>query len=200
MRIVAGIYRGRAVAPVPGEGTRPTTDRVREAMASSIASYLGTFEDIAVLDAFAGSGALGFEMLSRGASHVTFVELDSRAFKVVGANAAALGVPAERMALRRGDVMRLASQRALHAASPFGLALLDPPYACEAEDVYRLLDDLARADMLQDGALIVYERAATHAKGQVEEELAGWQELSLHASRRYGITEVDHLVYHKEDQ
>ena len=91
MRIIAGKWRGRPIDGPPGLATRPTADRVREALFSMLASRLGTFEDLRVADLFAGSGALGLEALSRGASHATFVEKDSAAAAVIRRNAAKLG-------------------------------------------------------------------------------------------------------------
>ena len=83
MRIIAGTWRGRTLEPPPGRGTRPTADRVRETLFSMLASRLGSFEDLRVADLFAGSGALGFEALSRGASHATFVESDPAAAAII---------------------------------------------------------------------------------------------------------------------
>jgi 16S rRNA (guanine966-N2)-methyltransferase len=106
------------VAP-PGDSTRPTADRVREALFSMLASRLGSFEGLQVADLFAGSGALGLEALSRGAAHCVFVENDRRAVDCIRANIAALGAPAEVLA-------RSAEHAALPA--PADLAFLDPPY------------------------------------------------------------------------
>ena len=76
MRIIAGDWRGRPIEAPPGQATRPTADRVRETLFSMLASRLGSFEELRVADLFAGSGALGFEALSRGAASATFVESD----------------------------------------------------------------------------------------------------------------------------
>ena len=118
MRIIAGQWRGRPIAAPPGSATRPTADRVREALFSMLASRLGSFEGLQVADLFAGSGALGLEALSRGAAHCVFVENDRRAVEAIRANLAALGASGE--VLPRG---------AEHAAlPPVDLAFLDPPY------------------------------------------------------------------------
>ena len=90
MRIIAGQWRGRKVDAPPGEGTRPTADRTRETLFSMLHSRLGGFEDLAVADFFAGSGALGLEALSRGAASCLFVEQDAAAIKAIRANIAAL--------------------------------------------------------------------------------------------------------------
>ena len=94
MRIVAGAFRGRSVQAPAGEGTRPTTDRVREALFSSLYSLRGGFEGAVVLDAFAGSGALGIEALSRGAAQAVFYENDAKAAAVLKRNLASLGLGA----------------------------------------------------------------------------------------------------------
>src|SRR5688500_2179487 len=119
MRIIAGQWRGRPLPAPKGQDTRPTADRVREALFSMLASRLGSFEGLQVADLFAGSGALGLEALSRGAAHCVFVENDRRAVEAIRANIAALGAPGEVLA-----------RSAEHAAlpRPVDLAILDPPY------------------------------------------------------------------------
>ncbi len=119
MRIIAGQWRGRPLLSPPGDSTRPTADRVREALFSMLASRLGSFEGLRVADLFAGSGALGLEALSRGAAHCVFVENDRRAVETIRANIAALGASGEVLA-------RSAEHAALPA--PADLAFLDPPY------------------------------------------------------------------------
>jgi 16S rRNA (guanine966-N2)-methyltransferase len=119
MRIIAGRWRGRTLLAPKGQATRPTADRVREALFSMLTSRLGSFEGLQVADLFAGSGALGLEALSRGAAHCVFVENDRAAVEAIRTNIAALGASAE--ILPRG---------AEHAAlpGPVDLAFLDPPY------------------------------------------------------------------------
>ena len=91
MRIIAGEWRGRPLLLPPGTQTRPTADRVRETLFSMLASRLGSFADLRVADLFAGSGALGLEALSRGASFACFVESDTRAAAAIKASAKQLG-------------------------------------------------------------------------------------------------------------
>jgi 16S rRNA (guanine966-N2)-methyltransferase len=122
MRIVAGRFRGRPLQAPPGPQTRPTADRVREALFSMLASRIGSFEDLRVADLYAGSGALGLEALSRGAGHASFVESDPRAAAVIKANAAKLGI-AEQVRILGGSAL------ALPRSDPFDLILADPPYA-----------------------------------------------------------------------
>ncbi len=119
MRIIAGRWRGRPLVAPPGVATRPTADRVREALFSMLASRLGSFEGLQVADLFAGSGALGLEALSRGAAHCVFVENDRGAVETIRANIAALGASGEVLA-------RSAEHSAL--PHPVDLAFLDPPY------------------------------------------------------------------------
>jgi 16S rRNA (guanine966-N2)-methyltransferase len=120
MRIIAGKWRGRPLEAPPGLATRPTSDRVREALFSMLASRLGSFEDLRVADLFAGSGALGLEALSRGAAHATFVESDAKAATVIRRNAEKLGA---------GVQILSGSALALPRLEPFDLIFADPPYA-----------------------------------------------------------------------
>ena len=122
MRIIAGQFRGRQLQAPPGSATRPTGDRVREALFSMLVSRLGSFEDLRVADLYAGSGALGLEALSRGAAEAVFVETDPKAQAAIKANAAKLGVT-DRIRVLGGSAL------ALPRSEPFDLILADPPYA-----------------------------------------------------------------------
>ena len=121
MRIIAGKWKSRRLAPLRGGGVRPTTDRVREAWMSMLGHRI---EGATVTDLFAGSGALGLEALSRGAAHVTFVERSRRAIRVLERNIGSLGAD-ELTTVVRGDAVAHASR-----LDPRGcdLALADPPY------------------------------------------------------------------------
>ncbi|HEY0620344.1 MAG TPA: RsmD family RNA methyltransferase, partial [Kribbella sp.] len=92
-RIVGGAAGGRRIAVPAGSGTRPTADRVREALFSSLEAELGGFHDLAVLDLYSGSGAIGLEALSRGAARAVLVEADRKAAEVIAANIRAVGLP-----------------------------------------------------------------------------------------------------------
>ena len=121
MRIVAGTARGRRLVVPEGTTTRPTTDRVREAVFNALYS-LGAIDDATVVDLFAGSGALGLEALSRGAAHCTFIERDRHALDAIRTNVDTLGF---------GDRSRIVTGDALRVAPTLGtvdLALADPPY------------------------------------------------------------------------
>ncbi len=127
LRIVAGTHRGRRIAAPPGDATRPTSDRVREALFS----MLGPLDGERVLDLYAGSGALGLEALSRGAASAVLVEREPRAVAILRANVAALGLGPERAAVRAGDAGSLA-RAALARAEAYDLLFLDPPYRLAA--------------------------------------------------------------------
>jgi 16S rRNA (guanine966-N2)-methyltransferase len=170
MRVVAGIYGGRRLQAPPGLDTRPTADRVREALFSILGDRV---RDARVLDLFAGSGALGIEALSRGAREATFVDSSAAAVRAVAANVEALGAPAR--------VDRAEARRFLGAASRSGrqydLVFLDPPY--------RLADSLgsdlsaALPAVLAPGAVVVAE---SDRRAPLEVDLP------LQDERRYGDT------------
>jgi 16S rRNA (guanine966-N2)-methyltransferase len=118
--VVAGRFGGRRLSAPPGRATRPTSDRVREALFS----ILGPLDGVRVIDLYAGSGALGIEALSRGAADAVFVERDPRAVAVLRANLEALGAEAQ---VRRTDVLA-ALREARERGETYDLALCDPPY------------------------------------------------------------------------
>lgn len=189
MRIVSGIWGGRKISePRGGDVTRPTTDRVREACASMVLSALEDgFDGVRVLDAFAGSGALGIEMLSRGASFCQFIDRDRGAAALVRRNLGDLSVPRGLWGVSCADALELA-RRGRVPGAPFGLVMLDPPYALGAGPVEELLASLAGAGSLASGALAVCEHAARDAGPRP----AGFEVLR---EKRYGITAVDLLRY-----
>ncbi len=127
MRVIAGRFGGRRlVAPKGRTTTRPTSDRVREAIFSMLGD-LGEEEDARVLDLFAGTGALGIEALSRGAARAVFVERDGAALAALRANLSALGLGEERAEVRRGEALA-ALRSARERAETYDLVLIDPPY------------------------------------------------------------------------
>ncbi len=170
MRVVAGAYRGRRLVAPPGDATRPTSDRVREALFS----VLGVSVDGArVLDLFAGSGALGIESLSRGAAEAVFVDRAPEAIKAIRANLGALGIEAE---VRRCEA-RAAVRAAFARGEAYDLVFLDPPYRRAAE-LGRELSEALPA-VLAPGARVVSESDRREPL-----ELA----LALTDERRYGDT------------
>jgi 16S rRNA (guanine966-N2)-methyltransferase len=120
VRIIAGQWRGRVIEAPPGQSSRPTADRVRETLFSMLASRLGSFQDLRVADLFAGSGALGFEALSRGAASATFVEQDAKVVAAIRRNAEKLSASVQILG---------SSALALPQVEPFDLIFADPPYA-----------------------------------------------------------------------
>ncbi|GGE19801.1 methyltransferase [Polymorphobacter glacialis] len=146
MRIISGQWRGRALIAPPGDATRPTADRVREALFSMLASRVGSFEGLRVLDGFAGTGALGIEALSRGAAHATFVEKDAEAVKALRTNVAAT----------KSDATIIpAPMETLGNGVPCDLILLDPPYGSGLGEV--ALARLAERGWIAPHALISVE-------------------------------------------
>ena len=170
MRVVAGIYGGRRLRAPRGETTRPTSDRVREALFSILEAEL---EGARVLDLYAGSGALGIEALSRGAQSATFVDSAPRAIAAIKANLATVGAQAD---VHRTDALRFLRAAPAHGRQ-YDLVLLDPPYALAA----RLGPELseALAPVLATGATVVSE---SDRRAPLD------LDLSLHDERRYGDT------------
>lgn len=187
MRIVGGQWKGRPLeAPDGRDVTRPTTDRVREAVCSMLLSACNlTFDDKRVLDAYAGSGALGLEMLSHGAPWCTFVDCDRGAAARVERNAKNLGASAAAYTVLKGDVEKFAAAGSI-AGAPFDIVLLDPPYATEAARISAFVENLAKAGMLSAGALVLYERL----DGAPSIAPEGFE---VRKSKRYGKTAVDLL-------
>lgn len=182
-RIVAGAARGRRLVVPAGDGTRPTTDRVREALFSALEHRLGGWRGVVVLDLFAGSGALGLEAASRGAAQVLLMERDRRALASLRANAAT--VDAQGVVVRAGDAWRLPPRRAMpEIGAPAGLVLLDPPYREPDQRVADLLATLHRGDWLAVEALAVVERSAPGSDFRWPD---GWEAV---ADRRYGATRI----------
>lgn len=177
-RIVAGAAKGRRLV-VPARGTRPTTDRVRESVFNVLAARLD-FEDLRVLDLYAGSGALGLEALSRGARAVLFVESDRRAAEVIDRNIATVGLPGA--VVRRGAV---ATVLGAGAGSPVDLVFADPPYEVGNMEVESVLTALQSCGWLAEGAVAVVERPASSAPLTWPPGWEAWPE------RRYGDTRIE---------
>ncbi len=164
---------------MPPRGTRPTTDRVRESLFSVLAAR-ADLVGASVLDLYAGSGALGLEALSRGATSAVFVESDQRAAAVIGQNIKALGVTGA--TLRRGTV---ASVLAAGTATSVDLVFADPPYDIDAAEIEEVLGELTRRGWVEAGAIAVVERAAS---GPPLRWPAGWV---VWPERKYGDTRLE---------
>ena len=164
MRVVAGSAKGRKLVAPPGQATRPTTDRVREAIFNALGS-LGVVDGATVVDLFAGSGALGIEALSRGADHATFLDTDRNAIAAIRDNLDTTGL-AGRATVIPADATRWEGTA--------DLALLDPPYAMDDEGWRSLLSRL-------DAVTVVTESDRAVDLGEQ------WDVLR---SKRYGTTVV----------
>lgn len=186
MRIIAGEYRGRVLEAPGGRDTRPTTDRVRESIMSSVFSALGGFEGARVLDAFSGSGAMGLESLSRGAAFVALNDSAPSANSVIAKNVKALGCAPSQAKVTSVDVMRLGLPG---ADGPFDLVFLDPPYASSQEDVLGIIAKARDAGTLADGCLVVYEH--DEPLDEVACESRGF---TLRSERKLGKTYVSYIL------
>lgn len=188
MRVITGIYRGRPLKAPKGSGTRPTTDRVKETLMSSLMSAYGPFDGAHVLDAFAGSGALGIECLSRGASSCHFFERDRAALEALRSNIETLGIPSNAARVFKSDVMK---NPPIIGAVPYDIVFLDPPYAYAPEDVLALVGRLVDAKRLSDDSVISYEHdSATAIMPYLDEAGLG---LRICATKRFGGTTIDLL-------
>jgi 16S rRNA (guanine966-N2)-methyltransferase len=175
MRVVAGRLGGRRLVAPPGEGTRPTSDRVREALFSA----LGPLDGERVLDLFAGSGALAIEALSRGAERAVLVERDRRAAAVIRRNLDELGLARDEAQVRVRDALR-ALEDARATAETYDLVLIDPPYRLAAGLGPALAEALPA--VLAPGGRVV-----TESDRRAPLEVAG---LEARFERRYGDTLV----------
>ena len=160
-RIIGGAARGRRLRTPPGNATRPTADRVREALFSALESELGTLSGLHVLDLFAGSGAVGLEARSGGAASVVLVESDRATAGVIRQNAKELGFDQVRVDVARAERWVDHADQADRAdgAARFDVVYADPPYPMSTADVSALLGRLAVSGRLADDAVVVVERS-----------------------------------------
>jgi 16S rRNA (guanine966-N2)-methyltransferase len=188
MRVIAGRYGGRRLLAPRGAGTRPTADRVREALFS----MLGPIEGARVLDLFAGTGALGIEALSRGAATAVFVERDRQALSALRANLAALGLAGDgaggegpQAQVRARDALAALAED-LEQGRTYDLVFLDPPYAQAAQLGPRLAEMLPGVLSPEGLAVVEADRRAPL-----------WIDLPVRRQRRYGDTSV---TIHESDE
>ena len=153
-RIVAGSAKGRRLV-VPGFGTRPTSERAREALFSTLGSYLD-ITGTRVLDLYAGTGAVGLEALSRGAKHATFVERNRAAAEVLRRNITTTGLGGAELVAASVTAYLSAAP----APEPFEFVFADPPYALSEPALVQVLRTLADPRWTEPGAVVVVERAA----------------------------------------
>ncbi len=178
MRIVGGSLSGRVLRAPQGVATRPTSEKVREALFNILANRVGSLEGAHVLDLFCGSGALGIEALSRGAAHSTFVDGGKPALAATKANLAELGV-ADRALVVGGDAVAQAAK--LVPAQPWKLVFVDPPY--KSDLATRSVLALPAANLIPGGTIVI-----EHDRRGVPPEQLG--SLLRTDQRRYGDTMV----------
>ena len=185
MRIVGGQFRGRTIVAPKGGATRPTADRTRESLFNILAHRPGfSFEGARVIDLFAGSGALGFEAMSRGAAWCLFVETEAAARGAIRDNIEALGLFGTARIHRRSATSL--GEKPAGVGPPFTLAFLDPPYGrglCEPA-----MATLKAGNWLANGALVAVEQAADETPAAA----AGFREDDR---RLYGDTQIGFYVY-----
>jgi len=176
-RIIGGAAGGRRLVTPRGVATRPTSDRVREALFSAIEAWCGSLDGLRFLDLYAGSGAVGLEAWSRGAGVVTFVEQDRKTAALIGRNAEMLGV-------HRSNVTATSVATALRKSpsAPYDIVFLDPPYPLSDADVAAALAALVAGEWLVPGALVVVERSVRGPGLAWPEGLVGER------SKKYGET------------
>jgi len=176
-RIIGGAAGGRRIQAPRGSSTRPTSDRVREALFSAVEAWCGSLRGLRFLDLYAGSGAVGLEAWSRGAGVVTLVEHDRRTAALIADNAKALG-------FAKADVVAASVAATLQRSptAPYDVAFLDPPYPHPDDAVAADLRALADGGWLVPGALVVVERSSRSPE-------PGWPPgFSDTRERRYGET------------
>jgi 16S rRNA (guanine966-N2)-methyltransferase len=176
-RIIGGVAGGRRLNTPRGASTRPTSDRVREALFSAIESWCGSLHGLRFLDLYAGSGAVGLEAWSRGAGVVTLVESDRRTAALIADNARSIG-------FARADVLSapVAGTLTRPPAAPYDVVFMDPPYPLDDLAVAADLRLLAAQDWLVPGALVVVERSSRSPQPGWPDGISGARE------KRYGET------------
>jgi 16S rRNA (guanine966-N2)-methyltransferase len=154
-RIIGGTAGGRRLKTPAGDATRPTSDRVREALFSALESQLGSLAGLRFLDLYAGSGAVGLEAMSRGVGVLTSVESDRRTARMVQDNATTLG-------FRKVEVVAQPVARVLaqHARAPYDVVFADPPYPLDNAELEQTLSLLVDYGWVAPGSVLVVERSA----------------------------------------
>lgn len=184
MRIIAGKRKGFSLKAPKGYDTRPTSDRVKEAMFNMIQGYE---KDAHVLDLFAGTGALGLEALSRGAKSAVFVEKNLAPWRILLANIAKAGFE-DQSTVRKTDALHFLQQ---YQGKPFDLIFIDPPYGSEVENY--LLTSILNKGLLAPSGLIIYER------GVQDKPFPGISGLTIMKEKVYGDTVLLILGQTKEE-
>jgi len=183
-RIIGGSAGGRRLRTPPGTATRPTSDRVREALFSALEAEFGSLRGLRFLDLYAGSAAVALEAASRGAVGVTAVESDRRTARLVSANAADLGFD---VTVRAQPV---AAVLATSPGSAYDVVFLDPPYPMPDEEVVEALAALVAHGWVEPGAAVVVERSARSVEPSWPDGLERWRQ------KKYGETMLWYLRRH----
>ncbi len=186
MRITGGQFKGRRINAAKGDVSRPTTDRTRESLFNILAHDKSlSLEGAKVIDCFAGSGALGFEAISRGAASCLFIEQDASARGAIRNNIEALGLFGVMRILRR-SALALGKLPA-NAGGPFNLAFLDPPY--RKDFAPRAMQSLVQGGWLEEEAMIIVEQAK-------DEDAIDLPNFKIRDHRTYGDTRISFFIYH----
>ncbi len=185
MRLISGKYGGRSLRTTVGEGYRPATARLREALFSMLEARGLVWDSLYVLDLFAGSGSLGFEALSRGAVSTLFVETNPKATELIQKNAQLLEIEASAARVTNDPVAKILARRPVNQ---FGLVFIDPPYA--ENTVPAALKLLLKNAWLTPGAIVVAEVEAKPQAGKPIQPEAVSEQLTLLADRAYGQTRL----------
>jgi 16S rRNA (guanine966-N2)-methyltransferase len=160
MRIVSGRAGGRRIAAPPGRATRPTSDRTREALFSTLTAMRGGLAGARVLDLYAGSGAVGLEALSRGAASALLVESDRAVIRVIRHNVDELGLDGAQIAATTVERFVAEPAAASSYPSPYHIVFLDPPYSQSMDNLAAVVGDLRRNGWLAQGAIVAVERSS----------------------------------------
>ena len=193
MRIIAGKYGGRKIDVPKGLEVRPTIDRVRESMFSSLISLTGGLEGASILDAFAGSGALGFEAVSRGAKNLISFENNKRNYENLVENYQMLKDDDANIKLLFADVKH-AKFEYVCKDFKFDVLFFDPPYENLPSDILDILKSLIKVERIEKNAIVVYEHAAKN-DFDAYVELFAMEGFSLANSKVYNEVAVEYLRY-----
>lgn len=195
MRIIAGKYKGKIFKAPKSLDVRPTTDRVREAMFSSIISIYGKLDNVSVLDAYAGSGALGFESISRGASHLVAFENNKKNYENLVNNYKLFNEENFDAKFLCADVKN--AKFHLLFNNKFDVLFFDPPYKNSPMEVLEILKKIKASNLIAKNALIVYEHSAKFNFADFSESF-NIENIKGTNSKTYGDIAIEYLRWVKE--